>query len=152
MPRENFFEGATDTPYEVCSDDRGRRNGNDGTDSRQLAIPTDFNLWRHVQREGVKDAHIEQLEAELAIDKELGLLKQAETTAAKALQHDIDHLTSSHDYRQVSHKILEKLFKIPQVKWNCFKTTLVNFTKGFISGCWALLLCTFFSLQSLHLS
>lgn len=72
------------------------------------------------------------LQEELELDKKLGLQKQAQHTGSEALKLDIDELTSSHDYHEISKKQLNKLFKINELNRIC---SWINF-KSSISAWW----------------
>jgi hypothetical protein len=84
-----------------------------------------FSLFRHDLMAGKSNTAIEAISQELEVDKELGLKKQLELTATEALRNDIDELTSSKDYFEVSQELLKKLFQLKKLERMCF---LNNFT------------------------
>jgi hypothetical protein len=83
---------------------------------------------------GVSNPTIDAITNELEIDKELGLSRQAELTVVKALIHDIDELTSSNDYFEVSQLLLEKLFQIKSLRLRCFWNNLISYISGFLKA------------------
>ena len=89
-------------------------------------------LVRHELRIGNDDPVIKDLSEELIVDKELGLTEQAEITMTKALQHDIDELTSSNDYFEVDQNTLKKLFQINNLRRKCLWSNIISAIKGFI--------------------
>jgi hypothetical protein len=93
-----------------------------------------FQLHRHELCQGTNNGEIEKMAKELEIDKQLGLKNQCEITAEAALQRDIDDLTSSKDYVQVSKKLLEKLFSIGGLKRICTLHTIISFLHGMVTG------------------
>jgi hypothetical protein len=96
------------------------------------AVLQDFQLYRHELLQGTNNEKIKKIATELELDKQLGLKHQCELTAETALKNDIDSLTSSNDYIQVSKQLLEKLFSIGQLKGMCVWHTIKSFIKGII--------------------
>jgi len=91
-------------------------------------------LIRHDLMVGKTDTTIVSIVKELELDKELGLKKQVELTVIKALNHDIDELTSSRDYFEVSQSLLEKLFQIKKLRIMCLWTNCLNRVIGFLKA------------------
>lgn len=91
-----------------------------------------YALVRHELRAGAIDDDIKALAEELEVDKELGLKNQAEITMEKAIKHDIDELTSSKDYFEVTPAILRKLFKIGSLQRKCFWYNIKSAIRGFL--------------------
>jgi hypothetical protein len=91
-----------------------------------------FQLYRHDLCQGKNNNDIEKIAKELEIDKQLGLKAQCELTAEAALQKDIDELTSSKDYVQVSKLLLEKLFGIGKLRMICTWHTIKSFIRGML--------------------
>ncbi|MDD5649650.1 MAG: hypothetical protein PHF86_04420 [Candidatus Nanoarchaeia archaeon] len=90
-----------------------------------------LSLIRHKQMTGKSDKIIENISSELEIDKKLGLKNQAELTALKALNHDINELTSSRDFFEVSQDLIKKLFQINKLKRKCFINNIVSKINAF---------------------
>ena len=88
-------------------------------EKKALATLDTFTLYRHPLLDGKVVEGIDKCAEELAVDKELGLPKQAENTAKIALSNDIDQLTNSRDYIQVNAQTVEKLFEIPRLRKMC---------------------------------
>jgi hypothetical protein len=91
-------------------------------------------LTRHNLMVGKTDAEIATITKELEIDLELGLKKQAELTVVKALNHDIDDLTSSNNYFEVTKDLLDKLFQIKKLRAKCFWTNIMSRISGFFKA------------------
>lgn len=91
-------------------------------------------LIRHERMAGEITEVIASLNKEFELDMELGLKKQAEITVVKALSHDIDELTSSNDYYEVSPALLEKLFHIKSLRSMCFWSNLTSRITGFFKA------------------
>lgn len=89
-----------------------------------------MRLVRHELLNGVTTPEIEKIAEELAIDKELGLKNQAEKTAEAALEQDIDELTASKDYFQVSKDLLKELFSINKLNMDCHFHNLKSFWRA----------------------
>jgi hypothetical protein len=79
-----------------------------------------FSLIRHELKKGQTNDAIQAISEELDVDKKLGLEKQAKLTVSKSLKQDIDELTSSKDYFEVSQALLKKLFQIRKLRSQCF--------------------------------
>jgi hypothetical protein len=91
-------------------------------------------LIRHPLQKGKSGNGIEEISEEFKIDKELGLMYQAKHTAKEALKQDIDELTSSRDYFEVSNDLLKKLFKIGKLKRKCILNNIISPVKGFFKA------------------
>lgn len=92
-------------------------------------------LDRHTLLKEKASPEIEKLQMELEIDKELGLMSQAENTAKKALKLDIDELTKSNSYFQVSKSLLERLFSIRQLRMMCWSANIEAFFNALFPPC-----------------
>lgn len=90
-----------------------------------------LSLIRHDLRKGQTSEAIEIISKELDVDKKLGLKKQAELTVSKSLKQDIDDLTSSKDYFEVSQELLKKLFQIRKLRSRCFWHNVITPIKAF---------------------
>lgn len=98
------------------------------TETKQLpAIPID--LRRHPLQADKVDPQIEAIREDAVLDAELGLKKQVNHDSLRALQHDIDVLTSSRDYMEVSHAIVEKLFQIGKLRRMCWAYNLKEYVR-----------------------
>lgn len=87
-------------------------------------------LHRHALMNGkVTEASAKAAE-ELALDKELGLLNQARETADNVLSNDIDELTASNDYYEVTREMIEKLFGLTAMKFNCSVYNFKSYWRG----------------------
>jgi hypothetical protein len=95
---------------------------------------TSLALVRHELKVGDSDEMIESIKEELEIDKQLGLEKQAKITVEKALQHDIDNLTSSNDFFEVSQNLMQRLFQISMLERKCFFANTLNMIKGVLTA------------------
>ncbi len=69
-------------------------------------------IRRHPLLAKKKKKYVREVKKELDLDAKLGLNIQSEETAKKALTKDIDELTNSRDYCEISKKGLERLFGI----------------------------------------
>jgi hypothetical protein len=109
---------------------------NTTTSSSNLPATLDtFVLDRHPLMAGKVSPEIEKFQKELDIDKKLGLQAQAEGTAKEALVADINELTKSNNYIQVSRSILEGLFHITSLRMLCLLTNIQSFVKGLFPNC-----------------
>lgn len=109
-------------------------------EDRSVAVYTDSEesplaLIRHQLKAGADSEVIKSISEELEVDKELGLRKQAEITMERALQHDIDELTSSSDYFEVSKSLLMKLFQIRSLQLKCAWSNIKYFFSGILTSC-----------------
>jgi hypothetical protein len=95
-----------------------------------------MGLLRHPLKKGTSYEGIEKVAKEFEVDEELGLPHQQSLTAKKALEKDIEDLTSSKDYFEVSDNVIKKLFQIRKLQTQCtllnIKSVLVAFLKGSI--------------------
>jgi hypothetical protein len=91
-------------------------------------------LVRHSLMIGSSNAVIEALNKELQVDMELGLKKQAELTTIKAIEQDIDELTSSRDYFEVSPALLDELFQIRALQGKCLWSNTLSRIAGFFKA------------------
>ena len=74
--------------------------------------------------------YIKPIKKELEIDQQLGLRNQAVIDQQSALEKDIDELTNSKDYYEITAKQLEMLFGLGKIK---AKVAMIN-TKELIKG------------------
>lgn len=102
------------------------------TSSTAIATLESLQLYRHQLKQGTSNPKIQQIAKELELDKQLGLKNQAEITAESALQHDIDELTNSNNYFQVSKSLLEKLFSINSLQLKCLWYNIKSWISNFI--------------------
>lgn len=92
----------------------------DGEKKNLPATLESVKIYRHPLMEGKVTKDLSALVDELEIDKKLGLSYQAQETAEEILRKDIDELTSSKDYFQVTGKLIEKLFCLGNLRMMCF--------------------------------
>lgn len=93
-----------------------------------------LTLVRHDLLKNKPNELISTLQEELNVDKELGLDNQAKITASKSLKNDIDELTTSNDYFEVSKDLLKTLFQVPSLQAKCFFYNIISALKGFFSA------------------
>lgn len=91
-------------------------------------------LHRHTLMEGKVTEAAAKAAEELAIDKELGLLNQAKATANHALQKDIDELTTSNNYFEVTKETIEKLFGLTSLKFQCSIHAFKSYWSAMFNG------------------
>lgn len=91
-------------------------------------------LIRHDLLRGQNSPYIEKIAEELDLDKKLGLNCQADITSESSLKKDIDELTSSKDYFQVSKDLLEKLFSIGMLQRKCYFHNCKKYWSSFIKA------------------
>lgn len=75
---------------------------------------------RHPTMKGVSRDYLERLQDELDVDQQLGLKNQMEIDTAQVLKEDINDLTKSNEYYQVTPELIEKIFRVPQMNLKCF--------------------------------
>ena len=90
----------------------------DSTSSTLPATLESVNFIRHPKAQ-LDAAYMEPLKNEINLDIELGLKGQFNLDQQKILKKDIDELTRSNNYWEVSQRTLEKLFKVPQLRALC---------------------------------
>jgi hypothetical protein len=81
--------------------------------------------------------YLKPLKDEIALDIELGLENQFSIDQRKILQKDIDTLTKSNNYYQITGKLLRRLFKMESLKSMCISHNI-----------WEALIKTFFGLKT----
>lgn len=91
-------------------------------------------LVRHELMVGNTSPAIESITKELELDLELGLKNQAEQTMIEAISRDIDELTSSKDYFEVSDSLLKKLFQIGNLQRKCLYSNIISKITGFFKA------------------
>lgn len=95
---------------------------------------TPVGLVRHELMVGRTNPIIESITKELELDLELGLKNQAEQTMIEAISKDIDELTSSKDYVEVSDDLLKKLFHIGSLRKKCLYSNVTSKVTGFFKA------------------
>jgi hypothetical protein len=93
----------------------------------------DVQLLRHKKAEG-NPAYLQEIQDDIKLDIELGLKSQFEMDQAKVLRNDIDQLTKSNNYFQVSRKLLNKMFNIDDLKALCFFHNLKELVVESLNG------------------
>jgi len=83
------------------------------------ATMADVSLLRHKKAEGSNPAYLQAIKEEISLDIELGLNNQFEIDQKRVLQKDIDELTKSNEYYQVTPKLLNRLFKLGHLRSLC---------------------------------
>jgi hypothetical protein len=96
-----------------------------------VAIP----LARHPLMSDKKMEYVKDIQEEADLDRHLGLNHQVRMDELDMIRHDIDELTKSTDYVEVSNKDIENLFGIGWIKVRCFVSTLVIFFKSPLGIC-----------------
>jgi hypothetical protein len=96
---------------------------------------------RHPLMRGMENEAINKIKEEVALDEELGLKNQASINCKKALEVDIDELTSARDYYQVTKKIVGDIFGIPAFQFRCWTNNVKEaFTSSLKCGAWGFIL------------
>jgi len=95
------------------------------------ALAKPIKIMRHHLMEGQDREYVKDIVEEIDLDQKLELKKQEAFKQAELLQKDIDELTKSNNYFEVSNKGLEKLFKIKKLK---MKTVPFNLKILFITS------------------
>jgi hypothetical protein len=110
---------------------------------KQETLPAlQTNMTRHVLMAGTKgDQVIKELREDIDLDDELGLPVQAQIDSIKALRHDIDTLTQSRDYMEVSVGILNKLFQIKKLQMMCVPYNLKEYVREIFKNFQWIALC-----------
>jgi hypothetical protein len=70
--------------------------------------------------------YLDAIKDEIALDIELGLKNQFSIDQKKILKRDIDELTKSNSYYQVTSKLLGRIFKIDSLKSGCVFHNIKN--------------------------
>jgi hypothetical protein len=113
---------------------------NEITDKSNLPATLDcVEFLRHPKAEQ-SPAYLAEIKEEIALDLELGLQSQYAMDQKKILKNDIDELTKSNEYHQVSKSMLEKLFHIDELKLRCFPHNLKEAVVQSFKGGWIPLL------------
>jgi hypothetical protein len=93
----------------------------------------DVKFLRHKKAEP-DAAYLQEFKDDIKLDIELGLRNQYEIDQTNVLKKDIDTLTQSNNYFQVTPKLLNKLFKIEELRALCafhnLKEAIVESIKG----------------------
>jgi hypothetical protein len=95
-----------------------------------LATQDDLKYLRHPLAKQNAEYAI-AISKEIDLDRELGLKGQTELDQNTFLKKDIDELTRSNDYYQITKKHLNKLFKMSQLRMLCF---LPNIIESFVQA------------------
>jgi hypothetical protein len=110
----------------------------DSKTSKALIIPSTldgFDISRHPLAKEKVTPEIEKIQKELEIDKKLGLAPQAVMTANQALSLDINELTKSNNYMEVTPSLLGRLFNITRLKLMCWTTNVKSFFEALLPDC-----------------
>lgn len=119
---------AYDAEFEVVPESKKGLPGN------LPATLESVQLIRHDLLKGQNFPYIEKIAEELDLDKKLGLNCQAEITSESSLKNDIDELTSSKDYFQVSKNLFKKLFSIGMLQRKCYFHNCKKYWSSFIKA------------------
>ena len=90
------------------------------------ATLADVAVIRHPLMKDKDAKGLKEIQDELAVDRELGLKYQAADTASQALKNDIDELTASRDFFEVSKRMLYKLFHITDLRIKCLPQNITS--------------------------
>ena len=113
------YDGAIPVSYrEVKEDPLSLLNKSDSTPSGLPATLESVRFLRHPKAQ-FDAPYMEPLKNEINLDIELGLKGQFDLDQKKILKKDIDELTRSNNYWEVTHRTLDKLFKVPQLRMSC---------------------------------
>jgi hypothetical protein len=113
------YDGAIPVSYrEVKEDPLSLVNKSDSTSSGLPATLESVRFLRHPKAQ-FDAPYLEPLKNEINLDIELGLKGQFDLDQKKILKKDIDELTRSNNYWEVTHRTLDKLFKVPQLRMSC---------------------------------
>jgi len=93
-------------------------------------LPAHTNLFRHPLMKGKSSPYAEKMAKTLELDEKLELKPQAIRTQKKMIKKDIDDLTGSNNYFEVTKKGLEKLFRINNLRQKCSWWNLGKLTKA----------------------
>jgi hypothetical protein len=92
---------------------------------RDVALPMDN--FRHPLMRQKSGLYLEKLEKELKLDQQLGLKEQINIDAHEVLKRDIEELTRSNNYYEVSKNDLHKLFQFRRLKAKCASFNIAEF-------------------------
>lgn len=92
---------------------------NDQEDKDEKRIVPIVNIPRHPLMAAIENKHFKQQKKEVLLDAELGLENQCAIDTIDLLKEDINELTSSANYYEVNQNILNKLFKVDLLKFQC---------------------------------
>ena len=110
------------------------------------ALAKPIKIMRHPLMHGKSEDYVEELSEEIDLNKELGLENQAKIKQCELIRKDVDVLTKSNNYFEVTEKGLEKLFGIRKLKSKCI---FHNLKIAFItSGMYIPILCFTFGILS----
>ena len=87
------------------------------------ATLADVQFCRHPKAEA-NPCYLQEIKDEINLDIELGLPEQFRKNQEILLKKDIDVLTDTHEYFNVTPKILEKVFKLKTIKTLCFMNNI----------------------------
>jgi len=82
---------------------------------------------RHPKMAAVPAPYLERMVDELAVDQKLGLEIQAKIDSQELFKRDVDELTRSNDYYQVTSDLISKMFQMGSLKFRCFRHNVVEF-------------------------
>lgn len=98
--------------------------------------------------------YAKKFEEELLLDHELGLTNQVMIDSKKFFSKDVDELTRTEDYHEVSLKVVERMFKMSLMKVGCLLHNIVeSFTvtfKQFFSSLVYITICAASALGTYH--
>lgn len=107
-----------DATYRVAEADE---NGN---------LPAPLEMFRHPLMEGKMTEYVEDIAEELELDKKLDLPNQEVISGARLIREDIDELTKSNEYFQITEAGLTKMFKIRPLNLKCSVHNNIQFMKA----------------------
>jgi hypothetical protein len=95
---------------------------------KALVVPIPRHpLMAHIEKEYVKE-----LQEEADLDRELGLAGQVRMDELDVLRRDINELTSSKDFVEVSDRDVEKIFNVDWLRTKCAMNTAFSIVKMLI--------------------
>jgi hypothetical protein len=120
--RNQKYSGkATDAEFHVVN-----QTEEDVKSIRNLPATMDtVTFYRHPKAPAAP-FYLDAIKDEIALDIELGLKNQFSIDQKKILKRDIDELTKSNNYYQVTSKLLGRMFKIGSLRSGCFFYNIKN--------------------------
>ena len=82
---------------------------------------------RHPKMATVKTPYLEKFMDELIVDEKLGLENQSKLNAEELFKRDVDELTSSNEYYQVSPELVGRMFQMGSLKLMCLGHNIREF-------------------------
>lgn len=108
---------------------------NKSVSSNLPATLDNVSFLRHPKAE-LSPVYLAEIKEDIALDIELGLKSQYDMDQKKILKNDIDELTKSNEYHQVSKHMLEELFHIGELRLRCFPHNLKEAVVQSLKGAW----------------